>query len=83
MFFVVWKKLHVTILIYSLCAIHCEQALTEVCVLLLLKSLSCPRQVSLGTSDTVFVWLEDPQPQLMGHVFANPVDDKAYLALLW
>jgi xylulokinase len=38
--------------------------------------------VSLGTSDTVFVWLEDPQPQLMGHIFANPVDDKAYLALL-
>jgi len=38
--------------------------------------------LSLGTSDTVFVWLKDPQPQLTGHVWPNPVDDNAYMALL-
>ena len=42
-----------------------------------------PVQVSLGTSDTVFVWLDDPQPQLMGHVFVNPINEAAYMALLW
>ena len=40
-------------------------------------------QVSLGTSDTVFVWLDDPRPQLMGHVFVNPTNEAAYMALLW
>ena len=41
--------------------------------------------ISLGTSDTVFVWLSDlPQtPQLMGHIWPNPVDKDAYMALLW
>ena len=39
--------------------------------------------LSLGTSDTVFVWLESPEPQLTGHVWPNPVDDQAYMALLW
>ena len=39
--------------------------------------------LSLGTSDTVFVWLDEPQPQLTGHVWSNPVDDDAYMALLW
>ena len=39
--------------------------------------------LSLGTSDTVFVWLDQPQPQLTGHVWPNPVDDDAYMALLW
>eukprot|EP00092_Neocalanus_flemingeri_P014859 GFUD01016044.1.p1 GENE.GFUD01016044.1~~GFUD01016044.1.p1 ORF type:complete len:541 (+),score=138.72 GFUD01016044.1:243-1865(+) len=38
--------------------------------------------LSLGTSDTVFVWLKDPQPQLTGHVWPNPVDETAYMALL-
>jgi len=38
--------------------------------------------LSLGTSDTVFVWLKDPQPQLTGHVWPNPVDENAYMALL-
>lgn len=39
--------------------------------------------LSLGTSDTLFTWLPgDPQPQLMGHVFCNPVDSSAYMALL-
>ncbi|XP_033124154.1 xylulose kinase-like isoform X2 [Anneissia japonica] len=38
--------------------------------------------VSLGTSDTLFLWLEMPQPALEGHIFANPVDASAYMALL-
>lgn len=38
--------------------------------------------LSLGTSDTVFVWLKDPLPQLTGHVWPNPVDENAYMALL-
>jgi len=38
--------------------------------------------LSLGTSDTVFVWLKDPKPQLTGHVWPNPVDQNAYMALL-
>ncbi|KAK7092530.1 xylulose kinase-like [Littorina saxatilis] len=38
--------------------------------------------VSLGTSDTVFLWLETPKPQLEGHIFANPVLTSDYMALL-
>ncbi|XP_065804917.1 xylulose kinase [Labrus bergylta] len=38
--------------------------------------------VSLGTSDTVFLWLQQPRPALEGHVFCNPVDWQAYMALL-
>ncbi|XP_029955070.1 xylulose kinase isoform X2 [Salarias fasciatus] len=38
--------------------------------------------VSLGTSDTVFLWIQDPRPALEGHIFCNPVDWKAYMALL-
>ena len=54
----------------------CQQERTRLC------SFS-PVQVSLGTSDTVFVWLDDPRPQLMGHVFVNPINEAAYMALLW
>lgn len=39
--------------------------------------------VSLGTSDTLFLWLTTPRPALEGHIFVNPVDDDAYMALLW
>lgn len=39
--------------------------------------------VSLGTSDTVVLWLSEPQVVLNGHVLCNPVDEKAYMALLW
>ena len=40
--------------------------------------------VSLGTSDTVFLWLSGrPTPSLEGHVFCNPVDPEAFMALLW
>lgn len=38
---------------------------------------------SLGTSDTLFLWLDEPRPQLVGHVLINPVDSNAYMALLW
>lgn len=40
-------------------------------------------QVSLGTSDTLSMWITEPRPQLMGHVFVNPVDQDAYMAMLW
>ncbi|KAJ8917192.1 hypothetical protein NQ315_012684 [Exocentrus adspersus] len=38
--------------------------------------------VSLGTSDTVFLWLSEPKVVLDGHVLCNPVDKDAYMALL-
>ncbi|XP_038046512.1 xylulose kinase-like [Patiria miniata] len=38
--------------------------------------------VSLGTSDTLFLWLKTPRPALEGHIFVNPVDVQAYMALL-
>ncbi|XP_040921617.1 xylulose kinase isoform X2 [Toxotes jaculatrix] len=38
--------------------------------------------VSLGTSDTVFLWIQQPRPALEGHVFCNPVEWQAYMALL-
>lgn len=40
-------------------------------------------QVSLGTSDTLFLWLQKPMPALEGHIFCNPVDAQHYMALLW
>ncbi len=39
--------------------------------------------ISLGTSDTVFGYLAEARPSASeGHIFANPVDPKAYMALL-
>ncbi|KAL7640202.1 UNVERIFIED_CONTAM: hypothetical protein RMT77_009616 [Armadillidium vulgare] len=38
--------------------------------------------VSLGTSDTFFLWLEKPNPCLDGHIFINPVSKDEYMALL-
>lgn len=38
--------------------------------------------ISLGSSDTVFLWLPEARPGKFGHVFVNPVDPKAYMALL-
>ncbi|XP_043082667.1 xylulose kinase isoform X2 [Puntigrus tetrazona] len=38
--------------------------------------------VSLGTSDTVFLWIRAPRPGLEGHIFCNPVDCSAYMALI-
>ncbi|KAM9839331.1 xylulose kinase isoform 2-T2 [Aulostomus maculatus] len=37
--------------------------------------------VSLGTSDTVFLWLPQPCAALEGHIFCNPVDREAFMAL--
>jgi xylulokinase len=38
--------------------------------------------ISLGTSDTVFGSLTDPRPSgVEGHIFANPVDPAAYMAM--
>ena len=39
--------------------------------------------MSLGTSDTLIFWIDSSQPQLMGHVFVNPVDHSAFMAMLW
>ena len=30
--------------------------------------------VSLGTSDTLIFWLEEPKPALVGHIFINPIN---------
>lgn len=38
--------------------------------------------VSLGTSDTLFLWLNEPRTLPEGHVLINPVDSEAYMALL-
>ncbi|OBS75102.1 hypothetical protein A6R68_14348 [Neotoma lepida] len=34
---------------------------------------SMRKEVSLGTSDTLFLWLQEPTPALEGHIFCNPV----------
>ena len=44
--------------------------------------------ISLGTSDTVFVWIEENQsdglkPQITGHIWPNPANQNDYMALLW
>lgn len=39
--------------------------------------------ISLGTSDTVFLWLKEPEVVLDGHILCNPVDSNDYMALLW
>ncbi|KAM9489374.1 xylulose kinase isoform 2-T3 [Clarias gariepinus] len=38
--------------------------------------------VSLGTSDTVFLWIKEPRPMVEGHIFCNPVDCLSYMALI-
>ncbi|KAK3793664.1 hypothetical protein RRG08_041274, partial [Elysia crispata] len=37
--------------------------------------------VSLGTSDTVFLWLTKPTPGLSGHIFANPINQDDFMSL--
>lgn len=39
--------------------------------------------VSLGTSDTIFLWLPKPVTFLEGHVFVNPIDPDMHMGLLW
>ncbi|KAM9308191.1 xylulose kinase [Gastrophryne carolinensis] len=38
--------------------------------------------ISLGTSDTLFLWIQEPTPALEGHIFCNPVQPQDYMALL-
>ncbi|XP_042327836.1 xylulose kinase [Sceloporus undulatus] len=38
--------------------------------------------ISLGTSDTLFLWIKQPKPALEGHIFCSPIDTEAYMALL-
>ncbi|KHJ44789.1 hypothetical protein D918_05039 [Trichuris suis] len=38
--------------------------------------------ISLGTSDTVFVWMNNAIPISNGHIFCNPVDPSMYMGLL-
>ncbi|KAM5281344.1 xylulose kinase [Ctenodactylus gundi] len=38
--------------------------------------------ISLGTSDTLFLWLQEPTPALEGHIFCSPVHPQHYMALL-
>lgn len=39
--------------------------------------------ISLGTSDTLFMWLKKPQVLTDGHILCNPIDENAFMALLW
>lgn len=38
--------------------------------------------ISLGTSDTIFFWLEHPHPGLNGHVLRNPLDENQYMGMV-
>lgn len=38
---------------------------------------------SLGTSDALFLYLDHPKTSPDGSVFCNPVQDDAYMALIW
>ncbi|KAF7280366.1 xylulose kinase [Rhynchophorus ferrugineus] len=38
--------------------------------------------ISLGTSDTAFLWLKEPRVVLDGHILCNPIDEHDYMALL-
>lgn len=38
--------------------------------------------VSLGTSDTLMLWLEEPQVVLDGHILCNPLNVDSYMAML-
>ena len=39
--------------------------------------------ISLGTSDTVFLSLEEGTGGLLGHVLCNPVDSSLFMGLIW
>ncbi|GFS15388.1 xylulose kinase [Elysia marginata] len=39
------------------------------------------QEVSLGTSDTVFLWLTKPTPGLSGHILANPINRDDFMSL--
>uniref|UniRef100_A0A8B9PBD9 Xylulose kinase n=2 Tax=Apteryx TaxID=8821 RepID=A0A8B9PBD9_APTOW len=59
----------------------------DACAPALAEKLGCPVPshsvlISLGTSDTLFLWIQEPTPALEGHILCNPVDSQAYMALL-
>ncbi|EFN69877.1 Xylulose kinase [Camponotus floridanus] len=37
---------------------------------------------SLGTSDVLFLWLNEPKTIMDGHILCNPIDNQAYMGLL-
>ncbi|XP_025268205.1 xylulose kinase isoform X1 [Camponotus floridanus] len=37
---------------------------------------------SLGTSDVLFLWLNEPKTVMAGHILCNPIDNQAYMGLL-
>lgn len=37
---------------------------------------------SLGTSDTLLLWLNEPKTIMDGHVLCNPIDNQAYMGML-
>lgn len=39
--------------------------------------------MSLGTSDTLMIWLEQPQACLEGIILVNPVDSNSFIGMLW
>lgn len=39
--------------------------------------------ISLGTSDTLFLSLDEPKCLTQGHVLVSPVNKDAYMVLLW
>lgn len=41
------------------------------------------KQVSLGTSDTVFLWLPEQKAESEGHIFVNPINSHDYMAMVW
>uniref|UniRef100_A0A5S6QSK8 Xylulose kinase n=1 Tax=Trichuris muris TaxID=70415 RepID=A0A5S6QSK8_TRIMR len=38
--------------------------------------------ISLGTSDTVFVWMSSAVPIRNGHIFCNPIDPAVYMGMI-
>ncbi|XP_018321310.1 xylulose kinase [Agrilus planipennis] len=38
--------------------------------------------LSLGTSDTLFLWLKEPHVVIDGHILCNPVDAESFMGLL-
>ncbi|KAH3730834.1 hypothetical protein DPMN_056832 [Dreissena polymorpha] len=40
-------------------------------------------QVSLGSSDTVFLWIPRATPNMDGVIFVNPLDQFTYMGLVW
>ncbi|KAG8036989.1 hypothetical protein G9C98_004311 [Cotesia typhae] len=47
-----------------------------------LASISSYYVESLGTSDTLFLWLDDPKTLPEGQVLCNPLDKEAYMTML-